>query len=856
MRKKIRLLKIFSLLILTTFLMLPVYSQGIKFSDENQSFIFDAENPEILKFHSSLNNLRVAEINTKAGRFSQILVDDYGFSMEEGKPQLPVLKQLIEIPWGCEVEVVYNEQKIRVIGFSDLKISYPVFPAQPSVSKQTENPDDLDFIFDSLTYSTNRFFAFEPVNVIDLGILRGVRLARLEISPFRYNPVTSEMEILFDLDAEIHFKNADLSFTENEKTRVFSPWFENNFNQLINHTSPQNRSFGSNAPQTYIIVSDPMFQTALQPFIQWKTRKGFNVIEAYTNNPSVGTTTTSIKAYLKNFYLNPPIGYLPQSFVLFVGDVAQIPAFNGTTATHITDLYYCEYTNDKLPEVFYGRFSANSITELQPQIDKTLEYEQYLMPDPSFLDEVVMVTGDDASHELTWGNGQINYGTQNYFNAAHGLTSHTYLQPEPNGGNYSTKIIQNVSSGVAYANYTAHCGVTGWSNPSFSNGNVASLQNAHQYPLMVGNCCQSNSFGSTCFGETLLRAAGKGALGYIGGTNYTYWDEDYWWGVGFKAVTANPTYNVSKLGAYDRTFHDKPGITTNDWFVTQGQMVSAGNLAVSQSGSGLTNYYWEIYQLMGDPSVMIYFSQPPEILATYPPKMPLTAETFAVTTEPYAYVAISKNGVLHGAALADASGAALVSLQPIAEPGTAEIVITRQNRKPYFGTIEIETGEPITQFIYLPAGWSGISTYLIPENSNPEILFQSIIEEIVILQNFEGIFYPGLNINTLGNWDNHEGYKIKLNNAVALEIAGWNDSDKMVNLKPGWNLLPVISECPQPVLDIFGVNIDHILIIKEIAGLGVYWPQMNINTLGVLFPGNAYFILSDSEFTFIYPDCE
>jgi hypothetical protein len=259
---------------------------------------------------------------------------------------------------------------------------------------------------------------------------------------------------------------------------------------------------------------------------------------------------------------------------------------------------------------------------------------------------------------------------------------------------------------------------------------------------------------------------------------------------------------------------------------------------------------------MGDPSVMIYFSQPPEILATYPAKMPLTAETFTVTTEPYAYVAISKNGVLHGAALADISGLALVSLQPIAEPGTAEIVITRQNRKPYFGTIEIETGEPTTQFIYLPAGWSGISTYLIPENSNPEILFQSILEEIVILQNFEGFFYPGMNINTLGKWENHSGYKIKLENAVELQVSGWNDPEKTVNLKPGWNLLPVLSECPQAILETFAQYGDDIQIIKDVAGLGIYWPEMNINTLVNLFPGNAYLILSESEFSFAYPDCE
>jgi hypothetical protein len=94
------------------------------------------------------------------------------------------------------------------------------------------------------------------------------------------------------------------------------------------------------------------------------------------------------KNYLKNLYNSGTSSDPPPSFVLFVGDVDQIPSFNGSTGSHVTDLYYCEYTNDFLPEVYYGRFSCTGVSDLQPQIDKTLEYEKYLMPDDSFLNEL------------------------------------------------------------------------------------------------------------------------------------------------------------------------------------------------------------------------------------------------------------------------------------------------------------------------------------------------------------------------------------------------------------------------------------------------------------------------------------
>ncbi|MBN3035278.1 MAG: T9SS type A sorting domain-containing protein [Bacteroidales bacterium] len=638
---------------------------------------------------NSVSAIWYGDVKTQAGYFTLLNIGEYGYSLNEGDPQLPVLKKLIEIPLGASVEVSVVREHFTDISLAALGVSHPVLPAQPPLSKSIDNPDDVEFIYNEAVYMTDEFYGMDRIRVTDLGVVRGIRIARLEIAPVLYNPVQQLLRVYDDIEIGIRFSGGDLGETLTLKEEMFSPFFEGIYSMLFNYKPLDEDELIMDEPVTYVIVADPMFETPLQPFIEWKTKKGFYVIEAYTDNPSVGNTTTSIKNYLKGLYQNPPAGYNPQSFVLLVGDVAQIPAFNGTAGSHVTDLYYCEYTNDIFPECYYGRFSANNLTELQPQIDKTLEYEQYLMPDPSFLDEVVMVAGADASHAQTWGNGQINYGTTYYFNAAHGLYSHTYLQPEPPGGNYSQQIRQNVSDGVTYANYTAHCSPSGWGDPSFTISHISALTNAHKYPLMVGNCCSSLEFQTTCFGEAVLRAADKGALGYIGGSNSTYWDEDFWWGVGFESISANPTYNPDHLGAYDRTFHDH-GEPLDDWYVTQGQMVSAGNLAVSQAGSSMEDYYWEIYHLMGDPSLMVYFSQPPDITANYQGLMPLATTTFTVNTDPYAYVSISMTGTLHGAAVADAAGIAEVNMfDPITVPGTADVVITMQNGKPFIGTVNV-----------------------------------------------------------------------------------------------------------------------------------------------------------------------
>jgi len=642
-----------------------------------------------LQVSNTISSFNTLWLDTERGEFVELLAPSYSKSNIIGAPQLPVVSRMIEVPAGATPEVKVISYEVKEYKLSDFGISQKLLPAQPPQTKSGTKKEP--FAFNQQLYETNSYYGEALAHVEMAGYLRSVQLANLVISPVEYNPVTNTIRVYNNLVVEINFPGADEDRTNENKAKTRSPYFNSVFANVLNF-EPIDAMLDTmlKVPVKFVIVSDPMFQSALQPYIKWKVKRGFKVIEAYTNNPAVGNSFNSIKAYLQGLYTSATSSDPAPTFVLFVGDVAQVPTYN--CGEHVSDLYYCEYTGDYLPEMYYGRFSANNVSELQPQIDKTLQYEQYLMPDPSYLNEVVMVAGADASHQLTWGNGQINYGTTYYFNAAHNLLSHTYLQPEPAGGNYSQNIHTDVSNGVSYANYTAHGSPDGWADPSFTIADVANLTNADKYCLMVGNCCQTNTFNQNTFGEALLRAQNKGALGYIGASDYSYWDEDYFWGVGNGQIVTNPTYETTGLGAYDRTFHDH-GEPRTEWYSTMDQMVFAGNLAVQESNSSMKQYYWEVYCLMGDPSTMVYFSVPPALSVSYQPLLPLGTPTFNVQTEPYAYVAISKNNVLYGVAEANENGLAEVSLQPFTEPGYANIVITKQNRQPYIDSVMVASPE-------------------------------------------------------------------------------------------------------------------------------------------------------------------
>ncbi len=160
----------------------------------------------------------------------------------------------------------------------------------------------------------------------------------------------------------------------------------------------------------------------------------------------------------------------------------------------------------------------------------------------------------------------------------------------------------------------------------------------------------------------------------------------------------------------------------------------------------------------------------------------------------------------------------------------------------------------ISQSISVPQGWSGISSYVLPVQPDIEIMLEPFNDKIVIMSNFEGMFFPGENINTLYEWDITSGYQIKAMEAFAINLVGENLEGTDLWKGPGWSYLPVLSSCEVDLEELFQLNF-NLVIVKEIAGPGVYWPEYGINTIGYLLPGKAYFIYLADDEQIIYPDC-
>jgi len=155
------------------------------------------------------------------------------------------------------------------------------------------------------------------------------------------------------------------------------------------------------------------------------------------------------------------------------------------------------------------------------------------------------------------------------------------------------------------------------------------------------------------------------------------------------------------------------------------------------------------------------------------------------------------------------------------------------------------------QNILLAAGWQGLSSYIMPTDNNIENVFAPLSPNFIIAQTMSGIYYPAGPINTIGTWMSQSAYTVKMENAAWLSIFGMPETDKTYDLTAGWNLIPVIANNPVNVATL--PTTVGFQIVKEVAGTGIYWPAMSINTLGNLLPGKAYYVRVTSGGTITFP---
>lgn len=438
---------------------------------------------------------------------------------EKGNPELPTLSRSISIPGdsGVVAKIVESE-------YVDYQM--PIAPSKGILFRNTD-PGKIPYSFGS-AYKVNAFYPEKAVRLGAPYILREVRGVSVNIAPFAYNPVKQILRVYTKMTIEVSFEGQDDRNTLKRTTSAYNPYFAPVYQQhfinmqaiddLIDVFTPLN--------VVMLVIADDDFTDEMIPFVDHKNDIGITTVMVPMSD--VGTTTGDIQNYIQNYYNT----HSSLTYVLLVGDHAQVPSpiYSGGGSD---PSYSLVSGADNYPDIFVGRFSAETEAQVTTMVDRTITYET-TGKGAWFHNGMGIAssqgTGDDGEYDCEhvrnirtvlsgWHYtdiGEFYDGSQGGVDAA--------------GNPTAAAIAASVNNGVSIINYTGHGSTTSWGTSGFSNANVNTLTNDDQPPFIFSVACVNGNFtGSTCFAESWLRATNPatgnptGAIGFYGSTINQSW---------------------------------------------------------------------------------------------------------------------------------------------------------------------------------------------------------------------------------------------------------------------------------------------------------------------------------------------
>ncbi len=335
-----------------------------------------------------------------------------------GKPEVPIVGRVVEIPLGVNLSIEIFKSKSRVLD------CYNIYPAQiPEIEQarmtRTAAASEEKFALDRLTYLQESFFPVEPAafEIEDIGIIRGHRVVFLKVNPVQFNPVTKELRIYSQIEVRLNYDRP--AQVQTVPKRLYSGPIEEMLRGLIVNYRPHDATleYGEEWPSEddednekmgcdYLIITEDTFYNqsdatnAVVEFANWKRTKGYTVRVSKISD--VGNTAADIRSYIDNAYHkwnNPP------TYVLLLGDANHItpdyrtdhPSWrhddNAGNPTQVgTDLYYSAVDGtDYFPDLFLGRISVDNAAEADTVLSKILRYEREPTNDANYYTNTSLV---------------------------------------------------------------------------------------------------------------------------------------------------------------------------------------------------------------------------------------------------------------------------------------------------------------------------------------------------------------------------------------------------------------------------------------------------------------------------------
>ena len=655
-------------------------------TDHPQGFSIENSTKSALYLHYSITELGITEFEYDGTKGQEIILKGCFAPNAEGLPNLPFVNQYVAVPHGAKVSVEIKEKASKTLQEIEL---LPAAPLQ--MNGQDERPNlhcDMDVFGKDANYPS------ENVTIAQTTQIRGLDVAMVSVTPFRYNPVRKTLDVIYDMDIEVRFEGGDGQFGD---PRYCHPVWDHILRNLVINSdmlpktdyydhlnkSIQNREEG--CEYLIIVPDDTVFMAWADTLKQFRTKQGI-LTKVVTATECGGNEAEGIRNYILNAYNNwaiPPVAVLMFGGNQKYSDVGLKPYIytmpkDAFSVYHYpTDNPFADMNGDSIPDMTISRLVAYNASDCQTLVTKTIEYELNPPTDSHYYDHPVITSGYEENKWFMI-TSQI---THNYLRDRLGKhPSNIYMKyywvdldptpPDsiwstdeytaaaldyfgPNGTNYiplsiggldnwidefddTQVLIDAINEGSFLTFFRDHSNRELWACPYFTTDHIRQLQN--ERPTFVYSIgCLTNDYWhmqGDGFSELFCKT-NAGAVGVIGANSVTY-----------------SHYNdLTNWGMFDYLWPDfmpTLGTESQPEFAYPSFSMVAGKIFLAQQSF---RPYWtegihrtlNLFSYLGDNFLCLYTETPQHMLATVPLTHPDGPWEYQFTIEEEAMVCISKD---------------------------------------------------------------------------------------------------------------------------------------------------------------------------------------------------------------------
>ena len=153
----------------------------------------------------------------------------------------------------------------------------------------------------------------------------------------------------------------------------------------------------------------------------------------------------------------------------------------------------------------------------------------------------------------------------------------------------------------------------------------------------------------------------------------------------------------------------------------------------------------------------------------------------------------------------------------------------------------------------LEEGWNTISSNIVPTEKNMLNIVAPIADEVIIIKNGASeTALPTYGINNIGNWNELEGYQIKVSEATNFILDGQAvNSSVTIPIKEGWQIIPYYPTQSQDIAQALASIEPQIIMVKDNWG-NTYIPDLDINNIGDAQPNQGYLLNASAATSLVY----